>query len=149
MGSPRSSTDSLTRIPEKPRCRLSVTTAGTGLTEERRQAVSCCSANHVRTLGDPSMARAAKRQTEAARLRERLESAMEVGEQRRLEINELRKAGQQVMEGLKQYAMEENWKIEGTLTDDGHEIDRYVWKQGDGMAIARKFLGLDNQEERN
>ena len=91
------------------------------------------------------MARAAKRQTEAARLKELLDSARELGEQRRLEINELRKAARQLMTGLQEYAKEENWKIEGTLTDDGHEIDRYVWKDGDAMRIARHHLGLDEE----
>lgn len=92
------------------------------------------------------MARAAKRQSETARLKELLDSAREVGEQRRLELIEVRKAAKQIWDGLMEFAREENWKIEGTLTDDGQEIDRYVWKAGDGPAIARKFLGLEGEQ---
>ena len=92
------------------------------------------------------MARASKRQSETARLKELLDSAREVGEQRRLELIELRKAANQVWQGLVEYAKKDNWKIEGTLTDDGQEVDRYVWKAGEGPKIARMFLGLEQEQ---
>ena len=93
------------------------------------------------------MVRAANRQSETARLKDLLNSAREIAEQRRLELIEVRRAAKQIWDGLMEFAREENWKIEGTLTDDGQEIDRYVWKAGDGPQLARKFLGLE--QERN
>jgi len=80
------------------------------------------------------MPRASKRQTEVARLKELLDSAREVGEQRRVEINDLRKAARQLMAGLQEYAKDENWK------------EDYTWDgEGAGPHTARKFLGLEEE----
>ena len=81
------------------------------------------------------MPRAAKRQSQIDQLK--------------AEVAELRKAGQQLMAGVTEFARQENWKLEGTLTDDGQQLDRWVWKDGDPMKVARKYLGLDTEEERN
>jgi len=75
------------------------------------------------------MPRAAKRQSEIDRLK--------------VEVNDLRKAGQQLMAGVTEFARQENWKLEGTLTDDGTALDRWVWKEGDPIKVARKYLGLE------
>ena len=75
------------------------------------------------------MPRAAKRQSEIDRLK--------------AEVNDLRKAGQQLMAGVTEFARQENWKLEGTLTDDGTALDRWVWKEGDPIKVARKYLGLE------
>ena len=74
------------------------------------------------------MPRAAKRQSEIDRLK--------------AEVNDLRKAGQQLMAGVTEFARQENWKVEGTLTDDGTALDRWVWKEGDPIKVARRYLGL-------
>lgn len=78
------------------------------------------------------MARAARRQSELAALKQ--------------EVNELRAAARQLMAGLTEYAKKENWKVEGTTTDDGNEIDRHVWKEGEGAKVARYYLGLEGDK---
>lgn len=78
------------------------------------------------------MPRSARRQSELAQLRH--------------EVVELRSASRQLLQGLTEYARAENWKVEGTLTDDGNEIDRYVWKAGEGPKLARYYLGLEGEK---
>lgn len=70
------------------------------------------------------MAEAKRRQSKIARLQ--------------AEVDSLRKAGQQLMQGLVEYANRENWRE----TDDGD----YVWINGDecGWETAQKYLGLDD-----
>lgn len=95
------------------------------------------------------MPRASKRQTELARLKELLDSAREVGEQRRQEINELRKAARQLMAGLTEYAKQENWAQLTPMSFPEEIPGKWFWKNGEGPDIARKYLGLDEPEERN
>jgi len=75
-------------------------------------------------LGDfCKVTRAAKRQTQLEELK--------------AEVKQLREAGQQLMRGLTEYAKAENW-AEGP--------DGWSWKgEGDGPKIARKYLGLDDE----
>src|SRR5262245_13040236 len=68
--------------------------------------------------------------SQVTRLQGLLESAREVSAQRAKEIDQLREWGRKSFFLLKAFADESNWKIEGTLTDDGQEIDRYVWVGG-------------------
>ncbi len=87
------------------------------------------------------MTRAARRQSELARLKEENRNLnYELGKAQG-EINQLRDAARQLMAGLSEYAKAENWKvIDFSITWQG---------EGDGPAVARKFLGLDSKEERN
>ena len=101
-----------------------------------------------------------RQQTQVQRLQELLDSAREISAQRAKECEDLRKAGQQLWKTLKEFGNENNWKIEGTLTDDGNEIDRYVWKgtfvgefvdnyqgdPGDALNLAKTYLGEVEQD---
>lgn len=86
------------------------------------------------------MARAAKRQTLADRLK--IENAA-----LKAELAEVRKGGQQVFAGLVVFARAENW-LHHEVNADGTSADvEWEWKgEGDPMAHARKFLGLDQEE---
>lgn len=82
------------------------------------------------------MIRALKQPSQVAALKEEIAAKTQ-------EITQLRHAARQLMAGLSEYAKVENWKQEGSLTDDGNEIDRYVWKEGAGPKLARYYLGLE------
>lgn len=84
------------------------------------------------------MARPEKRRSTLARLQDQLD-------ERTKECDQLRDAARQLMAGLNQYAKAENWKVEGTITDDGNEMDRHVWKDGEGAKVARYYLGLEEE----
>lgn len=75
--------------------------------------------------------RAAKRQSEIARLKK--------------EVDELRNAARQLMAGLTEYSKQSNWATSQGVGDRDGEL---LWKgEGEGPHVARKFLGLE--EEKN
>lgn len=82
------------------------------------------------------MTRAAKRQTQLEELK--------------AEVKQLREAGQQLMRGLTEYAKAENWRHH-TVNDDGTSAEiEWEWVgEGDGPKIARKYLGLETETDRN
>jgi hypothetical protein len=78
------------------------------------------------------MARAAKRQTQIEELK--------------AEVKQLREAGQQLMRGLTEYAKAENWHRRQVEQD----ADKWIWAgEGDGPTLARKYLGLETETDRN
>ena len=79
------------------------------------------------------MARAAKRESEVARLKK--------------EIADLRSAGQQLMAGLTEYAKESNWQ-EHTVEADGTSSSvEWEWRgDGPGPKTARYYLGLEQEK---
>lgn len=85
------------------------------------------------------MPRSDKRRSLADRLRE--ENA-----KLKAENEQLRDAARQLLAGLSEYAKTENWsKCEG---GDGPIVEGWIWQgDGNGSAVARKFLGLDQQED--
>ena len=85
------------------------------------------------------MARAARRESLVVRMKAEVDRLDK-------ENFELRKAAGQLMAGLTEYAKVQNWKTE--LGDDGIAL-RYVWVgEGEGAKVARKFLGLEEDNER-
>lgn len=79
------------------------------------------------------MPRSDKRRSLANRLREE-------NDKLKAENEQLRDAARQLLAGLSQYGKVTNWKTPG---------NGGFWEwigEGDGPAVARKFLGLDQQE---
>lgn len=89
--------------------------------------------NHLNNFGVNAMARSEKRRSLTARLKD--------------ENEQLRDAARQLLAGLSEYAKETNWHkrkldIDGTPT----QLTENLWVgEGDGPAVARKFLGLDQE----
>ena len=84
------------------------------------------------------MPRSDKRRSLANRLREE-------NDKLKAENEQLRDAARQLLAGLSQYAEEKNCQNK-EVEADGTNGRGWIWQgEGDGPAVARKFLGLEEE----